>query len=146
MWFRDTSGRLVRTTGDGLHIIGPDDPLSIFNTQFVFLYCQLLFSSVAELVSALRSPSPALYPAEQYARKNWSNVRQQTISNIAWLRILQHEELKHALLKTGNKIIIQEDQVDRVFGPSWFDTPNCFGLSLMSLRNWLTENFASVVL
>jgi len=96
---------------------------------------------IAKLVAAAPSPWAAMQVDREHSglrRKDWDNVKVEIMTEIVRAKVLQNEDVRDCLQKTGNKRIVENSPWDEFWGCGADGKgENQMGKILMSVRNSL---------
>jgi hypothetical protein len=128
------------------------------NTEQMFIYHKALFFEDIEIANKILN-TPVPYEAKALGRQvknyndeEWSKVRCQAMFQANLCKYTQNEDLKTKLLSTGDKILVEVNPNDNIWGigleensPEIYDETkwrgqNLLGKVLMEVRDYLRNN------
>ena len=125
--------------------------------QAMMFYKAIVFEDESSLIAIMSTNSPREQKAlgrkvKNFNQDKWESVCLDLITNVLVAKFGSDEELKKILLDTGNKVIVEASQYDRVWGigmgvehkdildQTKWDGKNFLGICLMGARTILSKD------
>ena len=75
-----------------------------------------IYEKVKNAKSSFRAKVIAKEHEKEFQRDNWEEIRVSVMEKLMRQKILQHEDVREALLKTGEAVIVENSSVDYFWG------------------------------